>query len=77
MNTIRGCASNVKAIKILATDVEEALKFIEYQKIVQLILSKEFPPERYMGIINLMYATAYPNATTNEIESALVQYMQI
>lgn len=45
---------------------------VDYLKVAQSILSKQLPAERYNGIINLEYVLAYPNATTDETESALV-----
>lgn len=41
-------------------------------KILQAILSKQLPPERYNGIINLLYIYNNPKATLTEITSALV-----
>lgn len=72
VNDVRKFTSTARHIKDSATDLEELEKFVELLKMNQLILSKEFPPERFMGIINLEYVALYPNATTNEIESALV-----
>lgn len=49
------------------------LKYIcESMKILQPIFSKKLPSERYNGIMNLHYITLNRNATTEEIESALV-----
>lgn len=45
---------------------------IDRLKIYQSILSKQLPPERYNGIVNLFYGIEYPDATTEEIESVLV-----
>lgn len=56
---------------------EEAIGWIEYLKIFQIDLSKQLPPERYNGIINLIYITLYPNATRNEIEGGLVNISKI
>lgn len=47
-------------------------EYIEYLKTYRSILSSQVPPERYNGIINLIYISLYPNATTEEIESTLV-----
>lgn len=44
---------------------------VDYLKIFQSILSKQFPPERYNGVVNVIFASAYSYATTEEI-SALV-----
>lgn len=46
---------------------------IDYVKLLHLILSKNIPPERYNGIINLYFALAHSNATTEQIKSALVK----
>lgn len=47
---------------------------IEYYKILESTLSKQLPPERYNGIINLFYILLYPDATSEEIASTLVIY---
>lgn len=41
-------------------------------KILQSILSKQLPPERYNGILNLFYIFLDRNATSEEIENTLV-----
>lgn len=45
-------------------------------KVFQSILSKDLPPERYNGILDLRYVIFYQNATSNEIKSALVKCVQ-
>lgn len=52
-----------------ATDIAIA---IDDLKIFQSILSRQLPPERYDGLINLIYVLRYPNATSAEIEGSLV-----
>lgn len=47
-------------------------KLIDNIKILQAIFSRELPPERFNGLINLIYSTR-PSATTKEIENALVK----
>lgn len=42
-------------------------KRIDYIKVLQLILSKNLPPERYNAIINLYYVLV-----SEQIESALI-----
>lgn len=59
------------------TDAETVVVHLEYLKMLQWALSKRLPTERYMGIMNLYYIIVYPNATTQEIESALVINIQI
>lgn len=51
---------------------ERKVGMIDRFKTHQLILSKHLPAERYNGVMNLLYATYCPDATTAEIESALV-----
>lgn len=41
-------------------------------KIIQSTFSRKLPSERYNGIMNLNYVILNPNATSEEIESALV-----
>lgn len=45
---------------------------MDFYKIKQSILSRQLPPERYNGVMNVIYIVLNPNATTEEIESALV-----
>lgn len=49
----------------LATEIDKL-------KELKSILSKELPPERYNGIINLIYIFRNPKATSEEIENSLV-----
>lgn len=50
---------------------------IDRFKTHQSILSKTLLQERYIGVMNLLYITCYPDATTAEIESALVDTFKI
>lgn len=63
--------------KAIANSADEAAGLIDRLKILQAVWSKHLSPERYNGIIDLLYVTFYPNATTNEIENALVKYIKI
>lgn len=45
---------------------------LEELKIIRSIVSKQLPPKRYNGIINLFYVVLYPNATSENIQSTLV-----
>lgn len=47
-------------------------KAIDTLKLQQSFLSKYVPAERLNGWFNLYFALSYPNATTGEIDSALV-----
>lgn len=49
-----------------------SLQSLDIDKILQSALSKQFPPERYNGIINLFYINFNPNATSEEIASVAV-----
>lgn len=46
----------------------------DFLKMAETIWSKQLPPERYNGIINLEFALVNPNATKDEIASALVMF---
>lgn len=47
----------------------------ETLKIFLQILSGQFPPERYNGVVNVMFVGAFDFATTDEIQSALVNFI--
>lgn len=49
---------------------------IEQMKIGQIVISKELPSERYNGIYNMHYIILNHNATTDEIDMALVRHMR-
>lgn len=51
----------------------EIAMVIDELKILKSVLSKQMPSEQYNGMLNLLYILAYPNATTEEIQSALVK----
>lgn len=53
-------------------DYHELLHKLEYYKIGQTILSKQFPSDRYNGIINMFYIYLNHNATSEEIQNVLV-----
>lgn len=59
-----------------ASAAEIAIK-MENIKILQSILSRQLPSERYNGIINSFYVFMYQNATSEEIESALVMNLRL
>lgn len=44
----------------------------DHMKIYQTTYSKKFPSERYNGIMNEYYIILNPNASTDEINTALV-----
>lgn len=71
---------DVNVIKLISAEAsremnkgEEAL-IMDLLKIIQSILSKRLPPAIGNGMVNLMYVVAYPNATTEHIENAVVKY---
>lgn len=70
VNQVKDFHSSDAFIKQM-TDLETAIR-MEHVKILESILSKDLPPERYTGILNLFYVFINRNATTEEIESALV-----
>lgn len=43
-------------------------------KILQELFGKQMPPERYNGLINLMYIFENANATETDITMALVMH---
>lgn len=45
---------------------------LDYFKIIESVFSKDLPPERYQGLMNLVYLHINPFASSEEIESALV-----
>lgn len=47
-------------------------KAIDTIKVEQFLFLKDVPSERLNGLFNLLFALTYPNATSEEIESALV-----
>lgn len=51
---------------------EEMVKALDISKMLQSLLSKDVPAERSNNAFNLFFALGYPNATSEEIESALV-----
>lgn len=55
---------------------EEIAMDIDDLKMLQSIFSKQLSSEQYNGMVNLLYVFTYPNATTAEIESALVMYIK-
>lgn len=64
---------NVKKVQDSCNhDPYEFQRYVFNTKLFQSILSKKVEPERYNGLINLIYVLVYPNATTEEIQSALV-----
>lgn len=53
--------------------VEQKAKLLcDHMKIYQTTYSKKFPPERYDGIMNVYYIILNPNASTDEVNIALV-----
>lgn len=54
------------------TRAGEIAELIDMMKLEHSIFSKYVAPERLNGIFNLFFALAYPNSTSEEIESALV-----
>lgn len=46
---------------------------IDFLKLYQSILSKRLTPEIANGMINLIYAVSFPNATTENRENAVVK----
>lgn len=47
-------------------------EILDTYKMLESILSKQFPSERYNGIVNMFYVSANPNATSEEIASVVV-----
>lgn len=53
---------------------EKEAEFIESMKVFQLIFSKRLPSEIVNGMMNLVYTTSHPNATSEDIENAVVEF---
>lgn len=56
---------------------EDRAEHIDYMKVLEKVLSKKMPAERYIGIMNLCYIFFYPDAKQQEIESALVNMCEL
>lgn len=65
-----GTKINVEAVKENSQWIEE-YKIVDSVKILHAILLRQLPPELINGPISLIFALR-PNATSEEIESALV-----
>lgn len=72
VNSIEKYKSENQYTKDLSESVDKVAGLIEHLKILQMIWSRQLSPDQYNGIINLLYVTFYPNATTKETETALV-----
>lgn len=70
VNQVRDLFS--KNSRSIAGDI--AIRY-ETLKIFLQILSGQFPSERYNGVVNVMFVCAFDFATTDEIQSALVNCM--
>lgn len=54
---------------------QKAKLLCDHMKIYQSMYSKRFPSKRYDGIMNVYYIILNPDATTNEINIALVRHI--
>lgn len=70
LNQLRDFYSTDSSFK--SVNVARRIMIMEELNGFQVTLSKDSPPERYNGIINLIYIFYNPKATSEEIESALV-----
>lgn len=71
LDGIRKFQSHVVEFSIKNETPFEEIIVIDYLKVVQSILSKNFSPDQYIGITNLFYVIVYSKATTEEVEGAL------
>lgn len=62
---------HVNEFQIKSKDVPD-YKILDNANILQTILSKQLPSERFNGLVNLIYAVR-PSATSEEVQSALVK----
>lgn len=62
---------DVVAVKERSKTLPE-YKLIDNIKILQTVFARQLPPERFNGLIYLIYASR-PSATTKEIQTALVK----
>lgn len=51
---------------------DERGAYAENLNILESILSKQFPPERYNGVLNVIFVCSYDVVPTEDIQSALV-----
>lgn len=63
---------DLKKVRDTAFPSDDGKTMVFQWKIFQVVLSKKLKPKQYNGIINLLYAIHYRNATSGEIESSLV-----
>lgn len=54
--------------------VEDTKSYIEEMKIYHSILSKQVPSETATGMMNLVYVLHCVNATTEDVENAVVKF---
>lgn len=55
---------------------DEAKYFCDMMKISQTAFSRKLPSKRYNGVVNLYYIVYNPNATTEEIDIAMVIFIR-
>ena len=70
MNQVKDYYSKDSILKL--ENAEKITVEMDRLKTLQTILSKEMPPERYNGIINVNYILLNHYSTSEEIESSLV-----
>lgn len=71
MSQIRDVMKNDPDLSNL-NNKKSQIEMLENAKILESILSKRLPPQRYNGFVNMWYAMFCRNATSEEIQSALV-----
>lgn len=64
-----------KAEHVRETSAEQAAVYIDSMKVYQLIFSKRLASEITNGWLNLLHAISHPNATTDQMENALVKFL--
>lgn len=56
----------------MSSGAENLASYTDYMETYQSILAKHLSLEIANGMTNLLYAVSHPNATTEEIENAVV-----
>lgn len=72
VNSVKEFFNSITYVHLKGQSSAKIPIIMEEQKIFHSFLSKQLPPERYNGLVNWCYIFLYENATSEEIEGALV-----
>lgn len=70
-------ANSIKIYNTAEFSAKDNASYFDSMKAFQSILLKRLPTETTNRMTNLYYAVTYPNATTEEMEDAVVKYAYI